>query len=174
MATVEHPAAALVEAMLADAGLGLHPARLVDRGDVVAVQLESPDREIIAFVDGGETGQWNTPILGSGTLRQTQELARAQHTTAGRPLERLTRKRATLPGRRAADAQEWWAMKGLAADDAARVRVVSTTDSWDAIPDEGGYVFAAVRVQPGEAPTVTVSTVDGRDVVLPDVLLMGR
>lgn len=171
MTTVEHPAAALVEAMLADAGLGLRPARLVDRGDVVAVQLESADREIIAFVDGGDAGQWRTPIVGNGTLRQTHDMARAQHTATGRPLERLTRKRATIPGHRGADSQEWWAMKGLAAADATRVRVVSTTDSWDAVPDASGCVFAAVHVQPGEVPTVTVCTVDGRDVVLPDAFL---
>lgn len=164
MTTVEHPAAAVAEAALAE--LGMHSERAVDRGSVVAVQLGSDEHEIIVLVAQDGDGGWREPIGRTGTFRRSTP--RADRTAEHRPLDALTRKRATLPGQGLdTDSQEWWAFSGLAATDAIGVRVSSAVDICEVAPDDEGRVFAAVRVQSGEVPSVTVTTDDGRTVPMP-------
>ncbi|MGY0497091.1 hypothetical protein ACWZHB_01145 [Nocardia sp. FBN12] len=157
MTTIEHPAAIAAEAALSE--LAMHAERLVDRGSAVVVQLGSAEHEIIVLVPTDAAG-FGAPVGTVGTFRRP--IVRPDRTAEHSPIQLLTRKRATLPGQ-----QHWWVISAVTAADAIGVQVTSSQDTHEAVPDAEGRVIAAVQVQEGEVPSVTVTTRDGGTVRVP-------
>ncbi|MGV9680758.1 hypothetical protein ACWDSJ_36270 [Nocardia sp. NPDC003482] len=150
------PAVAVAVDALRDADREFAPVGVIDRGGVVAVLVEGSMSRTMVFVQHRDDA-WIT--LGSIVGSYRVDRPRATRTPDRMALSKMATKSATDP-----DGVGWYAVTGLAAEDAESVTLTSELDQHTAPIDRRGRAFAVVRARPGERPTVTVRTRDGRTV----------
>lgn len=155
MDMLDHPAVAVAVGALTDHGLT--PVTAVVRDDVVVVVVD------------GEAGRWivlaqhveDSWRVGPGTIFGTTrpDTARDVRTPEYLPLQRLgTRFRAV------SDTEGWFAVTGLAADDATSVTVTSSLEEHTSPVTADGVALTVVRATSTEQPRIYVHTTDGRKI----------
>ncbi|WP_067663992.1 hypothetical protein [Nocardia miyunensis] len=158
----QHPAVAVAQSRVAELddgfGTGFAPTAIRVIDDAVAVTMDSTKARFIIIMEDID-GEWSAPSTLVGTTRP--DGPRAERTPDHLPLKQMSRKR--VPTLRAPD-QSWFAVAGLAAQDAAEVSIVVDGHEYREPIDANGTAFAIVRIREGQEPTAFVHTRDGRAV----------
>ncbi|WP_216901622.1 hypothetical protein [Nocardia alni] len=83
------------------------------------------------------------------------------------PLQRLNRKRFGSPDRDGTRPEfVWFAVTGLAAEDATEIAIVVDGQETREPISDGGLAFAVARAHRGDEPHVFVHTTDGRRITV--------
>ncbi|WP_067891142.1 hypothetical protein [Nocardia vaccinii] len=158
----DHPAVAVAEARVADLddrfGVNFSPTAIRVMDDAVAVTMDSTEARFIIIMENID-GEWSAPSMLGGTTRP--QAPRYERTPVGLPLKQMSRKR--VPTLRQPD-QWWFAVAGLAAEDAESVSITVNGEEHREPIGEDGVAFAIVGIRATDEPTVVVHTRDGRAV----------
>lgn len=134
---------------------------VTQRNGVVAVVAQSDAMRIPVIVEN-HGGQWHVPRMLIGSRRQeTERKALTSHTG----LQEKSFNQSGWPGPDGEPPEiSWLAVTGFAALDATSVVVSNELNTFEAIPDDDGFVLCLVRAKHRSRPEVLVHTTDGRAV----------
>ncbi|ATL69690.1 hypothetical protein [Nocardia terpenica] len=158
MDTPTHPAVAVAVDALTHADQDLIPVGVIDRGDTVAVLVDGAAARFTVFVQQHDH-RWTVPartLTGSARRDRTRDPI----TPERRALRNMSTTYFDPPT--ATEETGWFAVVGLAAEDAESVTVTSELDEHESPIHQSGLAFAVVRAHRGEHPRITVRTRDGR------------
>lgn len=162
--TISHPAVGAALAALAESRFpGEFAANaILLRDDAAAVVLDSAEARFVFFVEN-QDGIWTAPSMVTGG--PVPEGPRAERTPDYRPLKRMSRKKSGHPIVDGEWPDEcWFAVTGLAAEDATEIAVIVDGDEHREPIGEDGLAFAIARIRTADEPAVIVHTRDGRAV----------
>lgn len=163
-----HPAVAVAQERVAgldaEFGVDFTPAAIQTIGDnAAAVVMDSSTARFIVIAEDKGDG-WTAPAMTIGSPRP--DGPRAARTPDDRPLNRMSRKRsATLDDERQWPEHVWYAVTGLAAEDATEISIVVDGREHREPIAEDGLAFVVARIQRDHEPEVYVHTQDGRRVI---------
>ncbi|WP_433568140.1 hypothetical protein ACQP1O_43070 (plasmid) [Nocardia sp. CA-151230] len=161
METSPHPAIDVALGAVSGRDRAARLVAAVERGDTVAVLVDTPDARAIVFIERDGTGQWVAPsLIGESPCRHT---TRAATTRRGYPLNAKQTKRV---GTTTSDTG-WFGLTGYAAADAVAVTVASSLDTHRVDVADDGLVLAAVRARLDEDPVVVIHLASGENIIDP-------
>ena len=155
-----HPAVEVARNALAEFAHDFTAAAVLAHDEVAGVVMDNPTARFVVIVEN-RSGVWTAPgcILGGPRPARLREARTPDY----RPLQRLSRKHTgMLDANGNRTDHVWFAVTGLAAEDATEISVViDGTETREPI-GEDGLAFAVARVPHGCDPEVYVHTQDGR------------
>lgn len=160
--TEMHPAIAVAHEAMTHFGSGYAAVAIRAREDVAGVVLDNAENRFVVLVEN-RAGTWTAPGTIIGSPRP--ERPRAATTPDLLPLQRMNRKRSGVvdaEGNWTSDM--WFAVTGLAAEDATEIAVIVDGHEHREPIGEDGLAFAVARIRATDEPTIVVHTRDGRAV----------
>lgn len=162
--TLSHPAIDVALAAVADARFPGEFAATAIRlcQGAAAVVLDSDKARFVLFVEDRD-GMWTAPgMIGGGPVPEGPRLER---TPEDWPLKRMARKKSGHPVIDGEWPDEcWFAVTGLAAEDATEIAIIVDGHEHREPIGEDGLAFAIARIRTVDEPAVVVHTRDGRAV----------
>lgn len=157
-----HPAIAVAHEALGNFPGDFTVVAFLPHDNVAGVVLDSEQARVVVIVENTD-GVWTAPgtIIGSPPPERPREPTTPDHL----PLARMNRKRTgkvDAAGNWVGDA--WYAVIGLAAEDATEISVVVDGREYREPVGDDGLAFAFARIHPDDEPVVYVHTRDGRTV----------
>ncbi len=158
-----HPAISVAQQRIADFEGDFTPTAIRTRDNIAAVVMDSEDARFVIIMESTD-GAWKAPAIVIGSPPPAGP--RAEHTPDYRPLQRLSRKRsAQLDADLEWPEYSWFAVTGLAAEDATEISIAVDGSEYREPIGDNGLAFAIARVHRDSEPEVYVHTRDGRRVL---------
>ncbi len=155
-----HPAIAVAVERMSEHGGDFTPVGALIRDEVVGVVLDSEEARAVLIIENHD-GVWVPPSVTVGGSRPTEP--RHPRTLDYEPLQRRNRKRVgTLDGDGNRSEYGWFAVTGLAAEDAEAISIVVDDHEHREPIGDDGLAFGLARVHRDQDPQVYVHTTDGR------------
>lgn len=162
--TISHPAiGAALDAIAESRFPGeFTPSSILLRDSAAAVVLDSDEARFVLFVEDRD-GVWTAPSMITGG--PVPEGPRLERTPDDWPLKRMSRKKSGHPVVDGEWPDEcWFAVTGLAAEDATEIAIIVDGHEHHEPIGEDGLAFAIAWIRTAAEPTVIVHTRDGRAV----------
>ncbi|MQY20282.1 hypothetical protein [Nocardia macrotermitis] len=157
-----HPAIPVAHEALGNFPGDFSVVAFLPHDNVAGVVMDSEQARAVVIVENTD-GIWTAPgaIIGSPPPERPREPATPDHL----PLARMNRKRTgqvDAAGNWVGDV--WYAVTGLAAEDATEIAVIVGGHEYREPIGDGGLAFAFARIHAEDEPVVFVHTRDGRAV----------